>query len=198
VSLDALSDGRFVLGVGLGWSAEEYEACGVSFAERAERLDEYVEAIRTLWLDEVAAYDGRFVSFSGARLNPKPRAGTVPVFFGGGGERMLRRIGSTGDGWAGYGQSPQQTAVAVRRIQEHAAENDRDPAEIEIVMAPPYVPADRETRASIEEKLGRYAEAGVDEIALNLPPPQDAQAVRRGIEGLAETWLTLASAIAGG
>jgi probable F420-dependent oxidoreductase len=85
-SLDVLTGGRVVLGVGLGWSAEEYAACGVPFARRGARTDEYVKAIRRLWADDVASFQGEFIAFRNARLNPKPYAGDLPIYFGGSGD----------------------------------------------------------------------------------------------------------------
>jgi len=71
-TLDTLSGGRLTLGVGVGWSREEFEALGVPFARRAARTAEYVDAMRTLWRDDVATFDGEFVEFDSVRVNPKP------------------------------------------------------------------------------------------------------------------------------
>ncbi|MBO0885016.1 MAG: TIGR03619 family F420-dependent LLM class oxidoreductase, partial [Mycobacterium sp.] len=83
-SLDVLSYGRLVLGVGIGWSAEEFAAVGVPFERRGRRTEDYLAAIRTLWHDDVATYHGEFVRFDAVRVNPRPvRHRRVPVFFGG-------------------------------------------------------------------------------------------------------------------
>ncbi len=71
-TLDSLSGGRFTLGVGIGWSREEFDALGVPFERRGARTAEYVAAMRTLWRDEIASFDGEFVSFDSVRVNPKP------------------------------------------------------------------------------------------------------------------------------
>ena len=73
-TLDTLSGGRFTLGVGVGWSREEFDALGVPFERRAARTAEYVAAMRTLWRDDVASFDGEFVRFDSVRVNPKPVA----------------------------------------------------------------------------------------------------------------------------
>src|SRR5258705_8762998 len=71
-TLDTLSGGRFTLGVGVGWSREEFDALGIPFERRAARTAEYVAAMRTLWRDDVASFDGEFVSFDAVQGNPKP------------------------------------------------------------------------------------------------------------------------------
>ena len=73
-TLDSLSGGRFTLGIGIGWSREEFDALGVAFERRGARTAEYVAAIRTLWRDDVASFDGEFVRFDSVRVNPKPAA----------------------------------------------------------------------------------------------------------------------------
>ena len=83
-SLDSLSGGRFVLGIGIGWSSEEFAALGVPFQGRARRTQEYVDVMRTLWGSSTASYSGEFVRFDQVRSYPKPRSGaTIPVILGG-------------------------------------------------------------------------------------------------------------------
>ena len=79
MTLDHICGGRFDLGVGIGWSDEEYAALGVPWERRGRRADEYIEAIRTAWRDDRAAYHGEFVDFDNAVLRPAPLGGTVPV-----------------------------------------------------------------------------------------------------------------------
>ena len=78
-TMDALSRGRMMLGVGIGWQVEEYAAVGVPYSERGARLDEYIDALRALWRDEYASFDGRFVRFDRVSSLPKPvQPGGVP------------------------------------------------------------------------------------------------------------------------
>lgn len=189
-SLDVLSGGRLVLGTGLGWSAEEFRACGVPFAARGARHDEYVAAMRHLWREPIASFSGEFVSYDAARLYPKPTRGLIPFFFGGGGARMLRRVGGLGDGWLGMHHSPDETARSVRVIREAAEQHGRDPREIEIVMTPAYVRLADEDPSEVRRKLEQYDIAGVDEIALLVPPGRDAASARRNLEALADLWLS--------
>src|SRR3954454_2455115 len=94
-SLDVLSGGRLTLGVGVGWSREEFEALGVPFARRGARAEEYVAAMRTLWRDDVASFDGEFTRFDRIRVNPKPvRERRIPIVVGGNSDAALRRVAS--------------------------------------------------------------------------------------------------------
>jgi alkanesulfonate monooxygenase SsuD/methylene tetrahydromethanopterin reductase-like flavin-dependent oxidoreductase (luciferase family) len=72
-SLDRLSGGRFALGVGIGWSAEEFQALGLMFERRAQRTHEYIDVMRQLWSEEISNFTGEFVSFQGVRSYPSPR-----------------------------------------------------------------------------------------------------------------------------
>ncbi len=98
-TLDKLSKGRLMLGIGSGWCPEEFEALGVSWPNRGKRLDEYIEAVRALWDPEPAGYKGQFVSFDPVVCEPKPHAGRIPLHVGGTSEPAARRAGRTGDGF---------------------------------------------------------------------------------------------------
>jgi probable F420-dependent oxidoreductase len=135
-TLDMLSGGRLTLGVGIGWSREEFDALGVPFARRAARTKEYVAAMRTLWRDDVASFHGEFVHFDSVRVNPKPAAGGVPVVVGGNSDSALRRVASWGDGWYGFNLDG-VTAVAERVafLKTMCAERGRDRGELQLAVA---------------------------------------------------------------
>ena len=94
-TLDYLSSGRVILGVGIGWLKEEFEAVGIPFERRGERTEESIAAMRALWGEERASYDGSTVHFKDVYLRPQPRAGTIPIHVGGHTEIAARRAG----GW---------------------------------------------------------------------------------------------------
>ena len=91
-SVDVLSGGRLTLGVGIGWSAEEYAALGVPFRGRGARNREYVEAMRLLWTDDRSSYTGEYVNFEQVRCYPKPVQHAIPIVLGGNGARALDRV----------------------------------------------------------------------------------------------------------
>src|SRR5580700_7597385 len=108
-TLDVLSGGRLTLGVGIGWSAEEFAALGIPFERRAQRTAEYVAAMRTLWSADTASFRGDFTDFTGARVYPKPvRDRRIPVVFGGNSDAAIRRVAAHGDGWYGFSLTAEQ------------------------------------------------------------------------------------------
>lgn len=103
LTLDHFTEGRFELGVGSGWSSEEYAAMGVPFEHRGRRLDEYIEAMRAAWTQDRPTYHGHFISFERAVMNPKPiTAGGPPIIIGGDSHAAMRRAARLGDGWYGW------------------------------------------------------------------------------------------------
>jgi len=98
-TLDHLSRGRVLLGIGVGWLKEEFDALGASFDDRGERTDEYVHAIRALWTQTKPTFHGSYVDFSGAYCRPQPVNGTVPIIVGGHSTAAARRAGRLGDGF---------------------------------------------------------------------------------------------------
>ena len=175
-SLDALADGRLALGVGIGWSREEFDALGIPFERRGARTDEYLDAMRAIWRDEVASFAGRFVSFSKIRVNPKPRRRGVPVIVGGNSEAALRRVAMRGDGWYGFNLADvDEVRDRVACLRRLCAELGRDPAapEIVVALADPHA-ADP----------GELEEIGVDELVLVASPPSDPARVGEWLSGL--------------
>src|ERR1700680_4268488 len=125
-TLDSLSEGRFVLGVGVGWLEEEFRAIGVPWERRAQRTREYIEAMRKLWGDELSSYAGEFVRFEGVRSYPKPVHGAkLPVFFGGESGPALKRAAEYGDGWYGLNMDLNETTAKIRRLEEMLKANGR-------------------------------------------------------------------------
>jgi probable F420-dependent oxidoreductase len=184
-SLDYLSDGRFALGIGIGWLAEEFKAIGVPWDRRAKRTREYVEAMRILWGEERSTYKGEFVSFEDARSFPKPVKGRgLPILVGGQTDPALKRAAKYGDGWCGFNLSPDDTAKKIAQLRDLMKAAGRRTENFEISMSPPAtaVPAD----------LKRYRDAGVDELYLSpvlQKPPKSLVELERLLEGFAREWV---------
>ncbi|MFD0578762.1 LLM class F420-dependent oxidoreductase [Dactylosporangium darangshiense] len=136
-TLDALSGGRLMAGIGVGWLKEEYDALGVPFAERGARADEYLEAMRALWTAAPARYQGRFVSFGPVHSRPRPVRGTVPIVVGGHSAASVRRAARYGDGWYPLGVRGADFAALRDRLHAECRAIGRDPAEVEITMRAP-------------------------------------------------------------
>ncbi len=180
-SLDTLCRGRLVLGVGVGWSREEFEALGVPFARRGERAVEYLRAMRELWREDVSSFDGEFVSFSAVRVNPKPaRDRRIPVVFGGNSDPALRRVAELGDGWYGFnlaGVDAVGERLAV--LETLCRKAGRDMRELDLAVA---------LEAGQAEDHGPLERMGIGELVLVEAPPEDPRDAEDWITTLATRW----------
>ncbi len=165
-SLDKLSGGRFSLGIGIGWSREEFGAIGVPFAGRAARAADYVAAMRTLWRDDVSSYTGEFVEFADIRVNPKPlRDRRIPVLLGGNSDAALRRVAQWGDGWYGFNlRDVNDVAGKLLTLRAHCDDAGRSLADLRLAVA---------LRAPLPGDAAGLAELGIDEFVQVAAPPAD-------------------------
>ena len=173
-TLDHLSGGRVILGIGVGWLQEEFDALGVPFAERGARTEEYMHALRALWSMDSPTYEGRFVRFRDAYMRPKPVNGTVPLVIGGHSKAAAARAGRLADGFfPARGASPELLAI-VRGAAEGAG---RDPASIEITASMPDDPAE----------LPALAARGISRVLVPVTSVAGLAQKVRGVEGVL-TW----------
>jgi probable F420-dependent oxidoreductase len=136
-TLDALSGGRVLLGVGMGWQKEEYQTIGVPYEERGPRLDEGIAAVRALWTQSPATHHGAFYNFDRVHSDPKPfRPEGVPILIGGSTDFAARRAGRLGDGFYPHAISPDDLAKRIETMRGAAREAGRDPDAIEITVSP--------------------------------------------------------------
>lgn len=157
-TLDQLTKGRMILGIGVGWLEEEFDALGVPFDQRGARTDEYMEAMRALWDRDEAEFTGDFVNYNGISMNPKPHGSSVPIHIGGHTKRAARRAGQLGDGFfPGTGNVPELIDVA----RQHAADAGRDASAIEMTASHPGLFGD-DPAAAVEEA----ASWGVDRLTI--------------------------------
>jgi len=164
-TLDALSGGRVRLGVGIGWQREEYEAVGVPYRDRGRRLDETIEAMRILWRDEVATYQGKHVRFENVHMDAKPANGVdVPILIGGSSDFAARRAGRLGDGWYPYVISPADFEKGVQTIAESARAADRDPERVELSIWPASYDF---TRTFDVPFVKSYTDAGASRVVIS-------------------------------
>jgi probable F420-dependent oxidoreductase len=146
-TLDYLAGGdRVLLGVGVGWLAEEFATLGVPFEDRGARTDEYVAAMRALWSQERASFRGRFVSFDEVFCRPRPAGGRIPIVVGGDTPAAARRAGRLGDGYFPARGAPVALFDEMRRAAEAAG---RDPADVELTVSAPAEPAEIEALARL-------------------------------------------------
>jgi alkanesulfonate monooxygenase SsuD/methylene tetrahydromethanopterin reductase-like flavin-dependent oxidoreductase (luciferase family) len=160
-SLDVVSGGRLLFGVGVGYLEPEFRALGISFEHKGARTNEYIEAIRALWVQSSPSFDGRFVKFSGIDAMPRPLAKPhPPIVIGGMSPPSLRRAVRVGNGWYGFNMNLEETAARVAALREAATRVER-PAELgrlEITVTPPPMsPLDLDLAR-------RYRDLGVDRL----------------------------------
>jgi probable F420-dependent oxidoreductase len=131
-ALDILSGGRLRLGIGIGWNPVEYEALGEDFSNRGHRSEEQVQLLRLLWTQELVSFNGRWHKISDAGINPLPVQRPIPIWFGGGHDRVLRRLARLGDGWFPQLPPGDKCRAAIEKIATYAGQAGRDPKTIGI------------------------------------------------------------------
>lgn len=142
-SLDVVSGGRLLFGLGVGYLEPEFRALGVPFAERGARADEYIDAMKALWTQEKPAYAGQYVSFSDVQAHPLPAQKPYPPFIVGGMSTSAhRRAVSRGNGWYGFALDVEGTAAQIEGLRKAESEVERDPAlgKLEISVTPRFTP----------------------------------------------------------
>ncbi len=180
-SVDVLSGGRLIFGVGVGYLKPEFDALGVSFRDKGARTDEYIDAIRALWTQPAPSFKGRFVSFEGVDAQPRPvQRPHPPVVVGGMSRGAFARAVARGNGWYGFALDVDATARCVEGLREAAKRIER-PAELgplEISVTP-AVGLDRDT-------LKRFEDLGVQRL-IPLSPARNGDEVVEFIERTAES-----------
>ncbi len=177
-SVDHLSGGRLLLGVGAGWNIEELESHGVAAGARFAVMREHVEAMRVLWRDEPSAYYGRHVGFAASWSWPKPRR-PIPVLVAGNGARVLDRVIGFGDEWAPADEGPATMLGRLDMLARRCVDAGRDPVPTTLFVAP-----------SEPSLLECYENAGVHRAVHVLPSTADLGDVERELDRLADVVAT--------
>jgi probable F420-dependent oxidoreductase len=180
-SLDLMSSGRFMLGAGIGWLEEEFDAMGVPFANRGARFDDYLQAMRKVWSGEVVEHQSEFINWTGFKSYPLPLQDPMPVIIGGAQGKVYQRIARYGNGWYAPTQSPEDLEPRLAQLREVCAEEGRDYADIEITAM--------WTLNGCMEMLRTYEGMGVHRLNVPLPALQAATPLQ-GLELLHEQVLS--------
>ncbi len=192
-TIDAMSGGRVVLGIGTGWMEEEFVALEVPpYAERGKVTDEYIAAFRELWTNPQPSFDGEYVKFDNITCEPKPvTAGGVPIWIGGESGPAMRRAGRIGDGWYPIGinpknplGTPEQYAGGVAKVRAIAEEAGRDPADVTMSFFSPRYNENEEVKdvdgnrvcftgspQQIAGDINAYAEIGCEDFMFGFLAP---------------------------
>lgn len=172
-TVDRLSNGRFLFGIGAGWLREEMDLFTPHFPHRFAFMREAVAAMRTLWTGKPASFEGRWVRFPPALCRPTPvQQPHPPVILGGMGPNALRRVATWGDGWMPIATPPDAVASARGEIRRLAAEHGREavPFSISVMIgAPPGLETPALDMLPDADLLARYRDAGADRVVVSLP-----------------------------
>ena len=174
-SLDVLSNGRLVFGLGVGWCEPEMRSTGASFADRGRIADDYLAAMQALWTQPKPSHRGQHVAFEGVQAMPRPVQTPIPIVVGGRTPPAYRRAVSHGHGWYGFGIDVEETRKCVAGLREAEKKVARPPAlgRLEISATPPGF--DVPDRAQVDA----YAAVGVDRLIIRPRPELDVPALER-------------------
>lgn len=172
-TMDQLSQGRFMLGIGIGWLKEEFEALGIPFEDRASRTRECVKALRALWSEGPQAFDGKFYKWPAIESNPKPvQAGGVPIVMGGHTDISAKRAARYANGYFPAMQSLDQLAALKKVMTDECARIGRNPDEIELSLGAGLADLDTVKKAQ---------DLGVARIGI-APPGFDMDSIKKGLD----------------
>ena len=157
-SLDFISNGRFMLGVGIGWLREEFEALGVPFEHRGARFDDYVAGMRKIWSGEVVEHESDFISWKGFKSYPLPIQNPFPVVMGGVKGKIFKRTAQLGNGWFAPTGDPAELKGHMENLKIECDAIGRDLSEIEITCMWPGVGG--------KDFLGELAAVGVSRVVM--------------------------------
>ncbi|MBE7554916.1 MAG: TIGR03619 family F420-dependent LLM class oxidoreductase [Anaerolineales bacterium] len=164
-SLDFLSRGRVILGVGAGWMEEEFHLIGVPFERRGPRTAEMIALMRAFWSGQTVDFQGDFYQAASCQMSPRPVQHAIPIVWGGHSDAALKRVARVGDGWHPTQISLEQLAEGMGKLRRFCQEAGRDPASVLVIARPGRVyPINAETQA-------RHEDLGIQHLVID--PPLD-------------------------
>ena len=161
-SLDFVSDGRFELGIGIGWLREEFQAAGTPFERRGARFDDYIQAMQKIWSGDVVEHKSEFLDWTGFKSKPTPVQDPFPVVIGGTKGKAFERVARFGTGWFAPTGSPDQLAPLLEELDQACEQHGRSRSEIEITSMWFPKPDDL-------SDVERFADLGVGRLIAPLP-----------------------------
>ncbi|NKB99493.1 MAG: TIGR03619 family F420-dependent LLM class oxidoreductase [Pseudomonadales bacterium] len=170
-TLDHVSNGRVLLGLSGGWNREEMENHSVQYATRFKKLEEQMRALKEVWTQESASFQGEFEQFDNIWSWPKPAQDPhPPLFLGGSSDHTLRRIVRVAEGWLPITTNPEAIIAKMAKLDDFATEAGRDPASISISIfaAPPK-----------DEVVMKFRDTRAERIIFQVPPQDESETLRR-------------------
>lgn len=178
-TLDVLSEGRAILGAGIGWMREEFEVLGMPYDHRGKRADEQLEIFERLFTQAEPSYDGEFYSFPEIKFEPKPVQARLPVWIGGASEAAYRRTARFGDCFHAAFEPIERVEEEWKRVQELTVEAGRDLASMQLSIRLYLDPASAMkpsvsvagSTEQMTDTLGRWSAIGVDHVLVDITAP---------------------------
>jgi probable F420-dependent oxidoreductase len=196
-SLDVLSNGRVIVGLGVGWMKEEFDNLQAPpFKDRGKVTDEYIKAFRELWTSDNPSFDGKYCNFSNVVFLPKPvQKPTIPIWIGGHSKQALRRAGQLGDGWHPIGGvptiplEPDDVKKDMETLADYARKAGRDPTTIRVVLKGSLFDKEKKIAGrrrrfmgdaeEIASDIRDYRAAGVDTMIFDVRRPSAMETLER-------------------
>jgi alkanesulfonate monooxygenase SsuD/methylene tetrahydromethanopterin reductase-like flavin-dependent oxidoreductase (luciferase family) len=186
-SLDVLTEGRIIIGAGVGVMEEEFEALDAPYKARGAVTDEYLRLMRELWTSDEPSFEGEHYTLKpGLRFLPKPVRGTIPIWIGGNTKLALRRTARLGDGWLAVYLKHDDIRDKWQVLRDMLVAEGRDPAEVTLAHQMrffindehyPDAPPGVGPVAKVVDDIGRMAELGVQHLELAMPPGPTTEAI---------------------
>jgi probable F420-dependent oxidoreductase len=187
-TIDVLSSGRLIVGVGAGWLEEEFRALGVPFESRGARLDEYVQLLRVLWGPQPISFGGRFWSFDELFCEPRPpRSGGPPIWIGGHSPAALKRCARLGDGWFSVELAPEAFREKSAALEDLIVAAGRRPEDIKRAANIRLRLSDNANLDEATKLLVAFRESGCDHLVVSLTATQTVAANIQRIRTLAQS-----------
>ena len=170
-TLDHVSNGRVLLGLGGGWNREEMENHGVTYTSRFRKLEEQMQALKLVWTQDKASFHGEFEHFDNVWSWPNPaQKPHPPLFLGGASDHTLRRIVRVAEGWLPITTDPDAIIGKIQKLDRFAQDAERDPASISVSIfaAPPK-----------DEVVMKFRDTRAERIIFQVPPQNESETLRR-------------------
>jgi probable F420-dependent oxidoreductase len=208
-SLDVLSGGRVIIGLGVGWMKEEFENLGApAFPDRGKVTDEYIQAFRELWTKDAPSFKGKYCSFSDIIFQPKPvQKPAIPIWIGGHSKQAIRRAARLGDGWHPIGGvptiplEPDDMKRDLALLAEYAQAAGRDPKKIRVALKGSLFDKEKKIEGRRRRFMGNaeeiaadiqaYRDVGVDTMIFDVRRPTMTETLQR-MEWMAKDVIALA------
>jgi len=202
-TLDRISGGRFFFGIGAGWIEEEMTIMGFPRKARWPKTTEYLRALKALWTEEKASFEGEHISFPEVYSNPKPlQQPHPPILIGAGNDKtentpILKRVADIGDGWQPSFLSPAQMREQLKELKQYCDEKGRDFSKMDITLLvpainlgvgdiPSYYEGLEVKPANASEMIAEYEEAGVNRLLVGLDDMIDEATTKKHLETAAK------------